>query len=46
MLISRPESLLPVRVVMSKEISTTVRQDGKDGSSYQLDWRELRFAYE
>ena len=45
-LVARPESLLPVHLVVSKEVTGTVRADGKTEKVYQLDVKSQRYSYE
>lgn len=45
-LVARPESLLPVHLVISKEVTGTVRAEGKTEKMYQLDVKSQKYSYE
>ena len=45
-LVARPESLLPVHLVISKEVTGTVRAEGKTRKVYQLDVKSQKYSYE
>jgi hypothetical protein len=45
-LVARPESLLPVYLTVSKEITGTVRAEGTEQKMYQLDVRTQKYIYE
>lgn len=44
-LVARPESLLPVSLVMAKEVTGSVRFGGKTEKLYQLDVKSQRYRY-
>jgi hypothetical protein len=44
-LVARPETLLPVFLSISKEITGSVRADGKDEKIYQLDVKTQWYSY-
>ena len=44
-LVARPESLLPVHLTVSKEVTGTVRAEGKEEKVYQLDVRTQKYKY-
>jgi hypothetical protein len=44
-LVARPESLLPVYLVVSKEVTGAVRTGGKIEKVYQLDVKSQRYTY-
>ncbi|MGQ0713821.1 MAG: hypothetical protein ACT4PJ_08815 [Gemmatimonadaceae bacterium] len=44
-LVARPESLLPVFLVVSKEVTGTMRAEGKEEQLYQLDVRTAKYTY-
>lgn len=45
-LIARPETLLPISLVVSKEVTGTVRVEGQTQKVYQLDVKTQRYSYE
>jgi hypothetical protein len=45
-LVARPESLLPVSLVVTKEVAGTVREGGKTEKVYQLDVKSQKYTYE
>ena len=45
-LVARPESLLPVSLVVSKEVTGTVRTEGKMEKVYQIDVKTQRYTYQ
>lgn len=45
-LVARPETLLPISLVVSKEVTGTVRAEGKTEKVYQLDVKSQRYSYE
>lgn len=45
-LVARPESLLPVSLVVYKEVTGTVRSDGKTEKIYQMDVKTQRYSYD
>jgi hypothetical protein len=45
-LVARPESLLPVSLVVAKEVTGTVRAEGKTERVYQLDVKSQRYIYD
>jgi hypothetical protein len=44
-LVARPESLLPVSLVVSKEVTGIVRSEGKTEKVYQLDVKSQKYTY-
>jgi hypothetical protein len=44
-LVARPESLLPVSLVVTKEVTGTVRERGKTQKVYQYDVKSQRYSY-
>jgi hypothetical protein len=45
-LVTRPESLIPMSLVMTKEISGTISAEGETGEVYQLDVRSQKYTYD
>jgi hypothetical protein len=45
-LVARPESLLPVSLVVTKEVTGTVREKGKTEKVYQYDVKSQRYTYQ
>ena len=45
-LVARPESLLPLHLTVSKEVTGTVRAEGKVEKVHQIDVRTQRYSYE
>ena len=45
-LVARPESLLPVSLVVAKKVTGTVRSGGKAEKVYQLDVKSQKYTYE
>lgn len=46
MLVARPESLLPVSLVVAKEVTGTLRAAGKTEKVYQRDVKSQKYTYE
>ena len=45
-LVARPETLLPISLVVSKEVTGTVRVEGQTQKLYQLDVKSQRYSYD
>ena len=45
-LVARPETLLPISLVVSKEVTGTVRAEGQMQKLYQLEVKSQRYSYE
>ena len=44
-LVARPESLIPVSLVVTKHVTGTVRSGGKTSKMYQLEVKSQRYTY-
>lgn len=45
-LVARPESLLPMLLIVTKEVTATMSADGKTEQLYQLDVKSQRYSYD
>ncbi len=45
-LVARPESLLPVSLIVAKEVTGTVRSGDKTATMHQLDVKSQKYSYE
>jgi hypothetical protein len=45
-LVARPETLLPISLVVTKEVTGAVRTEGKTEKIYQLDVKSQRYSYD
>lgn len=45
-LVARPETLLPISLVVSKEVTGTIRAEGQMQKLYQLEVKSQRYSYE
>jgi len=43
--VARPETLVPVSLVVSKEVTAKMKADGATEEMYQFDVKALRYSY-